>query len=99
MKVLVIGSAYPNTSPGSRFRIEQWMPVMAREGVSFEYAAFEDGDLHRVLYLRGHRLAKAAGMVRGLVRRFDLLRRVDQYDVVFIYEEAARIGPAIIERL
>ncbi|HEY0708443.1 MAG TPA: hypothetical protein VGG33_16675, partial [Polyangia bacterium] len=65
MKVLVLGSAYPNTSPGSRFRIEQWMPVMQKLGASFDYAAFEDQELHRVLYTRGNTVAKAAGMLRG----------------------------------
>jgi glycosyltransferase involved in cell wall biosynthesis len=99
MRVLVIGSAFPDTSPGSRFRIEQWMPVIAREGVTFDYAAFEDQSLHQVLYTRGNHLAKAAGMLRGIGRRLRLLRSIDSYDVVFIYEEAARMGPAFIERL
>jgi glycosyltransferase involved in cell wall biosynthesis len=99
MKILVIGSAFPDTSPGSRFRIEQWMPVMAKENVVFDYAAFEDEKLHRVLYTQGNQLAKGAGMLRGFARRLQLLRSVDRYDVVFIYEEAARLGPAIIERL
>ncbi len=99
MKVLVLGSAFPNTSPGSRFRIEQWMPVMAKMGVTFDYAAFEDEELHRVLYTQGNQVAKAAGMMRGFVRRFSNLRALRQYDAVFIYEEAARMGPAIIERI
>jgi glycosyltransferase involved in cell wall biosynthesis len=98
MKVLVLGSAYPNTSPGSRFRIEQWMPLMAKTGDRFDYAAFEDDSLHRVLYTRGNYLTKAAGMMRGFSRRFRTLRSIKQYDAVFIYEEAARMGPPIIER-
>ncbi|HEY0714582.1 MAG TPA: glycosyltransferase family 4 protein, partial [Polyangia bacterium] len=85
--------------PGSRFRIEQWMPVMEKLGASFDYAAFEDEELHRVLYTRGNTVAKAAGMMRGFARRAQSLRSLRQYDAVFIYEEAARMGPAFIEWL
>jgi glycosyltransferase involved in cell wall biosynthesis len=37
-------------------------------------------------------------MVRGLLRRISLLRRVRDYDAVFIFQEASRIGPAFLER-
>ena len=99
MNVLVLGSAAPNTSPGSRFRIEQWMPIMARQGVVFDYAAFDDDTLSRLLYTRGNHLGKAAGMMRGFARRIQQLRALRRYDAVFIYEEASRMGPAVVERL
>jgi glycosyltransferase involved in cell wall biosynthesis len=99
MKVLVIADALPNKSPGSRFRIEQWMTWMARQGVRCDYASFEDEGLRSVIYTPGHYLAKATGVLRGFARRFDLLRSVRGYDVVFLYEQAARLGPAVIERL
>ncbi|MCE7963456.1 MAG: glycosyltransferase family 1 protein, partial [Acidobacteria bacterium ACB1] len=42
---------------------------------------------------------KAFEMVRGYVKRIGLLRRLDEYDAVFVYREAALLGPAILERL
>jgi glycosyltransferase involved in cell wall biosynthesis len=99
MKVLVIADALPNKSPGSRFRIEQWMTWMAGQGVQCDYASFEDEGLRRVIYTPGHYLEKAGGMVRGFVRRLQLLPSLRGYDVVFLYEQAARLGPAVIERL
>jgi glycosyltransferase involved in cell wall biosynthesis len=99
MKVLVIAPSLRDTSPGSRFRIEQWIPYMERAGAEFTYASFEDDALHRIVYTQGNYVGKALGMVRALGRRFALLPGVRGYDVVFIYEEASRIGPAIIERL
>jgi glycosyltransferase involved in cell wall biosynthesis len=37
-------------------------------------------------------------MIRGLLRRFALLRHVREYDLVFVFQEASRIGPAFLER-
>jgi glycosyltransferase involved in cell wall biosynthesis len=99
MKVLVIADALANTSPGSRFRIEQWATWMKRAGVTIDYAPFEDAELRRVIYAPGHYAGKAGGFVRGYGRRLALMRKVRDYDVVFVYEQASRIGPAVLERL
>jgi len=99
MRVLVIAPSLRNTSPGSRFRIEQWMPYLESEGVEFTYAPFEDEELHQIIYTQGNRLEKAHRILRAFARRFGLLPGLRRYDVAFIYEEAARLGPAIVERL
>jgi glycosyltransferase involved in cell wall biosynthesis len=99
VRLLVIAPSLRNTSPGSRFRIEQWMPYFAREGVECDYAAFEDEALHDVIYTHGNAARKTREVLRSFVRRFGLLPDLQRYDAVFIYEEAARLGPAIIERL
>lgn len=98
MKVLVIAPSLRNTSPGSRFRIEQWMPYLEAAGVCCTYAAFEDERLHELIYTEGNYLRKAGAMIAALGRRISLMRSVQEFDLVFIYEEAARIGPAILER-
>jgi glycosyltransferase involved in cell wall biosynthesis len=99
VKVLVIAPSLRNTSPGSRFRVEQWMEHWAREGVESTYAAFEDEALHEVIYTRGNRLRKATQMLAAYGRRLRLLPSLSRYDVAFIYEEASRIGPALVEWL
>jgi glycosyltransferase involved in cell wall biosynthesis len=99
MRVLVIADSLANTSPGSRFRIEQWMTWMKAAGVESDYHSFEDVALRRVIYTPGKYLEKAQGFVRGYGRRLALTRQVKDYDVVFIYEQASRIGPALLERL
>jgi glycosyltransferase involved in cell wall biosynthesis len=99
MKVLVIADSLANTSPGSRFRIEQWMTWMRSAGITGDYHSFEDVELRRVIYTPGKYLQKASGFVRGYGRRLALTRHVKEYDVVFIYEQASRIGPAVLERL
>ena len=99
MKILVLASNPPDTSPGSRFRIEQWAKILSNEGFSFTYVPFDDDALYRVLYSKGKIFAKMAGMIRGVARRIALLGRVRDYDAVFLYQEASRVGPALLERL
>src|SRR5262249_54040863 len=99
MKVLVITPSLYDTSPGSRFRIEQWARYLERDGFRFTFAPFETPALHRVIYQSGRYLKKVVLMLEAMVRRLALLSLVRQHDVVFIYEEAARVGPPVLERL
>ncbi len=99
MKVLVLLPYIYDTSPGARFRIEQWARYMEREGVEFDFASFEDGALHRAIYQQGRYLEKVARMSLGFGRRLMSLSRVRKYDLVFLHREASIIGPAVLERL
>jgi glycosyltransferase involved in cell wall biosynthesis len=99
INVLVLIPSLYNTSPGSRFRIEQWALHLEREGFRFTFSSFEDEALHRVIYQRGRYLRKAVLLSRAVFRRAGLLRLVRDCDVVFLYEEACRFGPPVLERL
>jgi len=99
MNILVLASNPPDTSPGSRFRIEQWAKILSTQGFTFTYVPFDDERLYGVLYSPGMLAAKAMGMVRGVMRRIALLRDVKNYDAVFVFQEASRVGPAILERM
>ena len=99
MKILVLASNPPDTSPGSRFRIEQWAKILCDQGFSFTYVPFDDEALYRILYSKGRIVAKMAGMIRGVTRRIALLGRIRDYDAVFLFQEASRVGPALLERL
>jgi glycosyltransferase involved in cell wall biosynthesis len=98
MKLLVVAPSLRNTSPGSRFRIELWMRYFEAAGVSVTYAAFEDEKLHELIYTPGNYLGKTGAMLRALGRRVALTSRARDFDLVFLFEEAARIGPALLER-
>jgi glycosyltransferase involved in cell wall biosynthesis len=74
------------------------MPYLEANGVACTYAAFEDEALHELIYTEGHYLRKAGAMLRALGRRLSLTRRAREFDAVFLFEEAARLGPAILER-
>ncbi|HUR99735.1 MAG TPA: glycosyltransferase family 4 protein [Pyrinomonadaceae bacterium] len=86
-------------SPGQRGSIELWEKVLEPEGVSIDFAPFESEKLREILYRPGNQLRKAAEMFTSYGRRIRLLERVNDFDAVFIYREAALLGPAFLERM
>ena len=99
MNVLVLTPALPGTSPGQRFRWEQWAPYLESEGVRLTFAPFEDEALNRVLYRPGRYARKAGLMLAALGRRLRLLAGARRYDLAVVYREASLVGPAVVERL
>jgi glycosyltransferase involved in cell wall biosynthesis len=99
-RVLALVSKRPGLSPGQRFRLEQWSPLLReRHDIAMDFIAFESDALTAVLDKPGHHLAKASLLVRDLIRREAVLRSAADYDAVVIYREASLLGPAIYERL
>lgn len=98
MRVFAVVPALYDTSPGQRFRLEQWEPLLKDEGIEIEYAPFETPELREVLYKSGGTVAKIKSVIEGLRRRQAELADVKNYDVVYLFREAALLGPAWFER-
>jgi glycosyltransferase involved in cell wall biosynthesis len=98
-RALVLTPALHGTSPGQRFRVEQWAKYLEPEGFEFTFVPFEDAVLHEIIYRRGHSARKASLLLLAFVRRLAVLRTARAFDAVFLHREAALIGPAIIEPL
>ncbi|HEU4930471.1 MAG TPA: hypothetical protein VFT48_00250, partial [Pyrinomonadaceae bacterium] len=99
MHVLALMPALYDTSPGQRYRLEQWEPLLRERGVEITYAPFEDEELHALLYKPGLLPQKLKLVTRGLNRRWSLVRKVKDYDLVYILREAALLGPPVFEKL
>jgi glycosyltransferase involved in cell wall biosynthesis len=100
IRLLALVQKPEGLSPGQRFRLEQWAPLLRREhGIDIEFAVFESPRLTKVLYLPGHHAEKAALLIKDTWRRRLAYRRARDFDAVVIYREAASLGPAIYERL
>lgn len=98
MRVLAVVPSIYDTSPGQRFRIEQWEPILREGGVEITYAPFENDELRAILYQGGNVLKKVGAVTRGMKRRSTELSDVSQYDLVYIFREAALLGPPWFER-
>lgn len=97
MRVLALVPSIHNTSPGQRFRIEQWEPFLRERGVDITFRAFESEDLHRVLYRPG-KIGRKLLLVSGaFARRASELRSIETYDAVYLFREATLLGPAVFE--
>jgi glycosyltransferase involved in cell wall biosynthesis len=99
VNVLVFVPYLYNTAPGQRFRIEQWARILEKQGVTFTFVPFETPELHAVMYRPGFVGRKAVEVLRGLAGRFRLLSDLSRFDVIFLFREAAPVGPPVVERL
>lgn len=98
MKVLAIVPNVYDTSPGQRFRIEQWEPLLKKEGVDITYAPFETQELRGVLYSKGNALKKLNAIKKNFGKRREEVKSVSKYDLVYLFREAALLGPPVFER-
>lgn len=99
MDVLALVPNLYGHAPGQRSGIELWESVLAKAGITIHRAPFETARLREVLYAPGHYGTKATEMARAYVDRVRLLRDISRFDAVFIYREAALLGPAILEKM
>ena len=86
-------------APGQRYRMEQWAPYLSEQGIDVHFAPFAGRRLAGMLYQRGHYGAKARHMTRAWIERAVTAWRASEYDVVYLYREAALVGPALLERV
>lgn len=91
---------YPlDTVPSQRFRLEQWRPLLEREGISLEFFPFASTELMRCLHQPGHLLVKALRSAAATARRVLLAARAQRYDGIVIHRAACLAGPAFVECL
>ena len=86
-------------APGQRARIELWAGYLRDAGWEVDFHPFEDDPLHEVLYKPGMVQEKAARILRCYGRHLRRVLGPLSCDVLFVYREAALLGPAVIERL
>lgn len=98
MRVLAVVPSIYDTSPGQRFRIEQWEPILAAGGVEITYAPFESPELRSVLYQSGHTISKIGAVIDGMKRRSRELDSIGDFDLVYLFREAALLGAPWFER-
>lgn len=98
LQVLAIVPNVREFSPGQRTGIELWEKVLEPAGIHLHYLPFETDRLHSVLYKRGYMKTKITEMIRAYIRRMNDLRNLDDYDAVYVFREAALIGPAFFEK-
>ena len=98
MRILALVPYPHDKAPGQRFRMEQWAPRLTRLGAEVTFESFRCEELHRLLSGTGNTWRKVLLTSRALARRAGVLKRVKDYDLVYVYNEAAMLGPALIEK-
>ncbi len=98
MKKIIFIVPYPiGEAPSQRFRFEQYLSHFEKNGWSWQLESFWSLKIWKLLYHPGKYFQKTLGLISGFSRRFFLLFRLGEADLVFIHREAAPIGPPIFE--
>ena len=86
-------------SPGQRFRFEHYLKFLQQQGIHFTVSSFYSMNSWKILFTRGNLLRKIVAVFIGFFRRYFDLFRLISFDYIFIYREAAPIGPPVFEFL
>lgn len=97
MRILALVPYPHDTAPGQRYRIEQWAPLLEQFDVEITFKPFRCAELHSLLAREGNTLRKIWLTARESARRLNVLKLIKDYDLIYIYKEAALLGPALLE--
>jgi glycosyltransferase involved in cell wall biosynthesis/uncharacterized SAM-binding protein YcdF (DUF218 family) len=90
---------YPTEGASNRYRVEQYVPYLEREGIEGRVRPFMTQRFYRLWGTPGRKWLKLVHFLYCTIRRlFDLVRSW-HYDLVFVHREAYPMGPPIIEYL
>ena len=87
-KVLVICHHRPDRSPGQRYRFEQYIPFLEQNGYYFDRSNLLNENDEKAFYKYGNYFKKFLIWIKTWRVRFKDWKRMNQYDIVFIYREA-----------
>ena len=87
-KILFIASHRLGRAPGQRFRFEQFISHLEKEGFQCEISFLIDENDDKVLYQKGHFVDKARFVLRSHAKREKDVKRRDEFDIIFIFREA-----------
>ena len=89
---------YPaEEAPSQRFRFEQYIGILEKEGFSVEMLSFYSLALWHKMYKSGSIIHKLFGVFISFFKRWLHLFKVLKSDFVFIHRELAPLGPPFFE--
>jgi glycosyltransferase involved in cell wall biosynthesis len=96
---LLIITPVPERGAGYRYRIQQYLPFLASEGVQAIVRPFYSERLFDIVYTHGAYGRKAVLFSQQAMQRAAQVWSLGAFDAVFVYREALPIGPPIWEWL
>jgi glycosyltransferase involved in cell wall biosynthesis len=72
---------------------------LSANGIKYKVYPFVSPSFHKILYKKGYILRKCLYTIGGFFRRILNIIESLKYDLVFIYREAAPLGPPLFEKL
>lgn len=96
--VLILCAHRPKRSPSQRYRFEQYLPFLEKEGYQFRFSYLLNEKDDRVFYSKGNFIPKIFILLKSVFIRAKDVFRFKQFDVIFIQREALFLGTSFFER-
>ncbi|MBW6478433.1 MAG: glycosyltransferase family 4 protein [Bacteroidales bacterium] len=97
-KILFLVAHRPGRSPGQRFRFEQYLDYLKQNGFECHVSWLINKQDDLIFYAEGKYLAKTRFLFKSLLHRWNDLKKINDYDLVFFYREAHMIGITWFEK-
>ena len=98
MKVLGLAS-YPVEAAGTRYRLQQFVGPLAKQGVTLTVSPFINSSAFETLYQRRALPRTALTLLKSTIMRLGVVRLLKESDVVLVQREAMIFGPPLFEWL
>lgn len=97
-KILFIGILYPRRSPSQRFRYEQFIPTLEKEGIQCHLKWIINKEDEQGFY-KGSIIDKLFVFIKSTFRLIKIVMSPEKYDRIFIQREAYFLGTTFFEFL
>lgn len=97
-KILYIVQHRKNRSPGQRFRCEQYLEYLEKEGFEIEYSNLLSENDDKIFYSSGRYIGKFRILLKSIKKRLRDIEKAKSADIVFIYREAFMLGSTFFEK-
>ncbi|MFN2395104.1 MAG: glycosyltransferase family 4 protein [Bacteroidales bacterium] len=91
-KILFLVAHRPGRSPGQRFRFEQYLDYLKQNDFECHVSWLINEKDDIIFYKEGSYPAKTKFLIKSLMHRWNDLKRIHDYDLVFLYREAHMLG-------
>lgn len=97
-KVLIVTNHRKNRAPGQRFRFEQYLTYIEKNGFEIHFSFLINEKQDKVFYSNGNYLKKAIILLQSIWKRINNVIHKNDYDVIFIFREALMLGTTFFEK-
>ena len=97
-KVLILCAHRPKRSPSQRYRFEQYLPYLEKNGFSFTFSYLLNEKDDALFYSKGNFLPKIFILIKSMLIRVKDCFRFKNYAIIFIQREASFLGTSFFEK-
>lgn len=96
-KILFLCPYPPNQAPSQRFRYEQYLAQLSKNGFGVEIQPFFSPKAYAALFQSGNLLSKIHAIIHSYLKRYSLFLHASSFDFIFVHRESSPVGPPIVE--